>query len=64
MPEAVEASFHDVAVLVRLTVRGRRTTSSTAPPGPVADLVGPLGDRVRDVTAAGSGAVAAQDSSG
>lgn len=54
--EAVEASFHDVAVLVRLTVEGRRAASPAASPGPVGDLVGPFRDRVRYAAAAEPGA--------
>lgn len=50
--QAVEAPFHDVAVCVCLAVEGWWAASVAASPGPVADLVGPFGDRVRDAVAA------------
>ncbi|PCG81141.1 hypothetical protein CIB93_37035, partial [Streptomyces sp. WZ.A104] len=50
--QAVEAAFHDVAVLVCLAVEAWRAASAAASPGPVAGLIGPFGDRVRDAAPA------------
>jgi len=54
--QTVEAPFHDVAVLVCLAVEGWRAATAAAAAGPVADLVGPLGDRVGDAPTAEPGA--------
>lgn len=54
--EVVEASFGGVAVFVGLGVEGGRAAVTASLPGPVACLVGPLGDRVGDGVVAESGA--------
>lgn len=46
--QAVEAPFHNVALLVDLAVEGQRASAEAAAPGPIADLVGPFRDGVRD----------------
>lgn len=46
--EADEAPFHDVALLVKLLVEAGRASASAAAAGPVALLVGPLGNGVGD----------------